>query len=344
MLMSKYLQQYLLFFLFRRTVHDHLNNMWKRSKGLQPGRLFNDLHPSLESDVFRSYVGETLRKVAVFRDFTPNVLRTLCLYLKKLHFLKGERLMRYGNLEYEMYILVAGKVWITDKRLSYGCTLGRNETLGESSMLSFAPRRYSAIAATNVETFAISRKDFDALIERYPKVKDILSALLRNGDYDYFEYKIYEMIDRLKELTGLERDQQIDILQARTNEIKSVVSGKETLNEEEAGDWITSSAKSAILHFLSRFISSGTDDDGLPFLYFVGRRNRYILISAKFKVSFQMIVFFFSHLFFITLFGVYRASGRYSICPPLIHPNCGFIKFYFTCIFLLCFICPAVAA
>lgn len=37
--------------------------MWKRSKGLQPAQLFNDLHPSLESDVFRSYVGDTLRKV-----------------------------------------------------------------------------------------------------------------------------------------------------------------------------------------------------------------------------------------------------------------------------------------
>lgn len=265
-------------FAIYRTVHDHLNNMWKRSKGLQPGKLFNDLHPSLESDVFRSYVGETLRKVAVFRDFTPNVLRTLCLYLKKLHFLKGERLMKFGNLEYEMHIIVTGKVWITDKRLSYGCTLGRYETFGESSMLTYAPRRYSAIAATNVEAFVISRKDFDALIERYPKVKNILGTLLHNGDYDYFEYKIYEMIDRLKELTGDERDRQIDLLQARTNEIKTVVSGKENLNEEEAGDWIKTSVKNAIAHSFNRFISSGTDDDGLPVLYFVGRRNKYVFL------------------------------------------------------------------
>ncbi|ODN03013.1 Cyclic nucleotide-gated olfactory channel [Orchesella cincta] len=293
------------------SVHDHLNNMWKRSKGLQPAQLFNDLHPSLESDVFRSFVGDTLRKVAVFRDFTPNVLRTLCLYLKKLHFLKGERLMKYGNLEYEMFIIVNGKIWITDKRLSYGCTLGKYETFGESSMLTFAPRRYTAVAATNVEAFVIARSDFDILIERYPKVKDILSTLLANGEYDYFEYKIYEMIDGLKELNGEDKDTQIDLLVARTNEIKSVVSGKETLSAEEAGDWTKQKSKKIFLYWVSRIFAVGSDDDNLPFIYFVGRRN--------------------------------RKTGKYSAFPPLIHPNCGFIKFYLSWVYFLCLISPAMA-
>ncbi|CAL8137954.1 unnamed protein product [Orchesella dallaii] len=293
------------------SVHDHLNNMWKRSKGLQPAQLFNDLHPSLESDVFRSFVGDTLRKVAVFREFTPNVLRTLCLYLKKLHFLKGERLMKFGNLEYEMFIIVNGKVWICDKRLSYGCTLGKYETCGESSMLTFAARRYTAVAATNVEAFVIARSDFDILIERYPKVKDILSALLSNGDYDYFEYKIYEMIDGLKELSGPDKDKQIDLLVARTNEIKAVVSGKETLSAEEAGDWTKQKSKKVFLYWLSRVISVGSDDDNLPFIYFVGRRN--------------------------------RKTGKYSVFPPLIHPNCGFIKFYLSWVYFFCLISPALA-
>lgn len=146
-------------------------------------------------------------------------------------------------------------------------------------MLTYAPRRYSAIAATDVEVFVIARIDFDALIERYPKVKNILNSLLSNGDYDYFEYKIYEMIDRLKELEGEERDKQISYLQIVTNEIKLVVSGKENLSLEEGGDWRKATTKNRIAHYLSHFIDYGSDNDGLGFLYFVGRRHKYIFTA-----------------------------------------------------------------
>lgn len=290
-------------------MHDHLNNMWKRTKGLQPARLFSDLHPSLESDVFRSYVGDTLRKVAVFNDFTPNVLRTLCLYLKKIHFLKGERLMKFGNLEYEMYIIVSGKVWITNKRLEYGCTLGKYETFGECSMLSLQARKFTAIAASNVETFCISRQDFQALIERYPKVKNILNDQLVKGTYDYFEHKIYSQVEMVAQFSKEEYNKFRDTRLARTAEIKSVVSAKENLESVEAGDWNKASAKNKCIQVLKRIWSSGSDDDGLAFFYWVGRRKK----------------------------------GKYSVWPPIIHANCGFLKLYFACVFLLCLICPALA-
>lgn len=47
--------------------------------------------------------------------------------MKKLYFTRGERIARKGNLEFEMYVIVDGDVWITGKQLQYRCTLGPGE-------------------------------------------------------------------------------------------------------------------------------------------------------------------------------------------------------------------------
>lgn len=140
--------------------------------------------------------------------------------------------MRFGNMEYEMNIIVSGRVWICDRCLQYGCTLKPGETFGESSMLSYNTRKYTAIAASPVELFQISRSDFDALVERYPNVSQELSKMLNHGERDYFEPKIYAFIDRIKELDREQRDKHIAILNAKSDEIRLIISTKENLCPE----------------------------------------------------------------------------------------------------------------
>jgi len=63
----------------------------------------------------------------VFKEFEANALQSLRKHVKKLHFLPGERISRAGNLEYEMHIIVRGKVWVAHESLIYGCCLHKNE-------------------------------------------------------------------------------------------------------------------------------------------------------------------------------------------------------------------------
>ena len=121
-------------------------------KGLQPRELLKDLHPALQSDLFREYIGDAvacvslcipahsicihfvgkisipvIAQVPLWYGESDCVVRNLCTYMKKLYFTRGERIARKGNLEFEMYVIVDGDVWITGKHLQYRCTLGPGE-------------------------------------------------------------------------------------------------------------------------------------------------------------------------------------------------------------------------
>ena len=50
----------------RRNCIEHMKHTWVLSKGLQPQELLGDLHPSLEADLFREYIGDAVSKVNEF--------------------------------------------------------------------------------------------------------------------------------------------------------------------------------------------------------------------------------------------------------------------------------------
>ena len=49
----------------RRKINENLEHTWLLSKGLQPHELMKELHPALQTDLFREYIGDALSKVTL---------------------------------------------------------------------------------------------------------------------------------------------------------------------------------------------------------------------------------------------------------------------------------------
>ena len=134
-------------------------------------------------------------------------------------------------------------------------------------MLYGNPRRYSAYAGAAVEAFCLTSKDYNQVLERYPTVRTELEKKVTALE-DLFER-------RIKKAAGITDP----VLVINSGILKKDASRKETINAyirtKQLPDPGKSDAVSSHENWFKqlgkKILGSGTDDENLPFLYFVKR-------------------------------------------------------------------------
>ena len=102
-----------------------------------------------------------------------------------LHSFKaGERIFARGDAGDELYLIRRGAVRILlplgTEEAHHLATFGRGSFFGEMAFLDQDPRSADAIAHTDTDLFALSRKSFDAFAEEHKKVaNNLLEGLAR---------------------------------------------------------------------------------------------------------------------------------------------------------------------
>ncbi|MGK0298593.1 MAG: CRP-like cAMP-binding protein [Gammaproteobacteria bacterium] len=123
---------------------------------------------------------EKLGRMKVLKELSPELMADLIHEIETKSFKNGEYICRQGEEAYEMFFIVGGDVDIVhhegkdEKRVA---TLGMFDSFGELGVLSGYPRTADAIAKGSVQLYSISRKDFDALIEKDKTVHDKIMRL-----------------------------------------------------------------------------------------------------------------------------------------------------------------------
>lgn len=109
-----------------------------------------------------------------------------------LAFPAGETFMRQGEPGGDvMYILLSGKVSVEASRGKTGsiklAVLGRGACLGEVSVLGDGPRTASVTTIEDVQAVAFERHRVQRIVERYPKVRKLLQAMIEGRARDTVE-------------------------------------------------------------------------------------------------------------------------------------------------------------
>lgn len=91
-------------------------------------------------------------------------------------------IMREGDFGKEVYLIISGKVVVTEKveKGSYRVLnyLGPGEIFGEMAMLENAPRSATLIAATSSKLLALTQENFTKIFKSHPRwAFKILTAL-----------------------------------------------------------------------------------------------------------------------------------------------------------------------
>jgi SulP family sulfate permease len=115
-----------------------------------------------------------LQEVGVFKGRKEATLAALGQRFDKRSIKAGDKIFARGDAGDELYLIRKGSVRVTlplDNGQSHHLSsFGRGDFFGEMAFLDGVPRSADAVAFTDVELFAISRKTFDAIAEEHKKV------------------------------------------------------------------------------------------------------------------------------------------------------------------------------
>src|SRR5689334_12299085 len=126
-----------------------------------------------------------VRRVFLFSSFTGNQLVTLTKRMSLVSYPKGAVLFQENTAGDSLYIIVSGSIRIlkssqtgkiADKdTLAF---LNRGDVLGEMALLAGEPRSNTAIVDSTAELLVITKREFDALLEKNPSMAVHLSRIL----------------------------------------------------------------------------------------------------------------------------------------------------------------------
>lgn len=124
-----------------------------------------------------------LRGVDLFKDIPGFVLAAVAQVMTPVYLEPGENIIRQGEVEQCMYIVVEGEV-----RVHAGDTtlmkLGQNETVGELAVLDPEPRAASVTAVGEAVLFRLDKAALDEVMADRPEMaQGIIRALCQRIRY-----------------------------------------------------------------------------------------------------------------------------------------------------------------
>jgi len=105
-------------------------------------------------------------------------------------FAEGEEILHQGDEGDEMYLVLNGRVRITAQTAGgkiHLAELGRDACIGEVSVLTGGPRTATVVALTKVDCVAFKRHRVERILADYPKVREVLEALIESRARDTIE-------------------------------------------------------------------------------------------------------------------------------------------------------------
>ena len=143
------------------------------------GRALEDI----ERDALLEDIQSIVDSSHLFKTLDPEGRRELIESGYVVRVPAGETLMRQGEPGGDaMYLILSGSVNVEASKGAKGSVklaiLGRGACLGEVSVLGGGPRTATITALEDVQAVAFERHRIMRIIDRYPKVRSILEAMI----------------------------------------------------------------------------------------------------------------------------------------------------------------------
>jgi len=136
-------------------------------------------------------IEEMLARVSIFAPLSKEQLASLASLVVRRSFVRGSVIIREGDTDAALYVIVSGDVAIT-KRIATGtgelqlATLHAGDFFGEMTLIDGAPRSASVTAITPTECLVLTRWVFNTTLRSDPMIAvamlPVLSRRIRETD------------------------------------------------------------------------------------------------------------------------------------------------------------------
>src|SRR5262245_36616385 len=122
---------------------------------------------------------EALHSVPLFSDLSPRDLEKVRQLADEVDLPAGHVLMRQGENGSQMFIILEGEARVEHDGREIA-VLGYGDVLGEMAIVAEGPRVATATLTKPSHLFVIAHREFHALMDDYPSVRDcVLSTVAR---------------------------------------------------------------------------------------------------------------------------------------------------------------------
>lgn len=116
-----------------------------------------------------------------FRGFKPEEITQITKLMIPVVYAGGEPILKEGEVSKVLMLITSGQAkvvkTIDEKNVKILALLGEGEIIGEMSFFDDAPHNASVVAHNNLNVLALSKKDFESIIEKNERLA--LKILIR---------------------------------------------------------------------------------------------------------------------------------------------------------------------
>ena len=161
----------------KQRIGNHFELAWQKNLGLDTDKLFDDLSPSLRTDLSLDLYLKAITSVPMFANKDANFTRLLSTVMQPMTVREGEYIVRKGEIGEEMFFLFQGQVDVVseDARVVFA-SMHSGSFFGEISLLFRCPRTASIRAAVNCDLFTLTKAHLDKVLENFAEIEADIRA------------------------------------------------------------------------------------------------------------------------------------------------------------------------
>lgn len=162
-----------------------IDYMWQTKQSFDQEKVLRKLPEKLRAQITVHVHLETLRRVEVFSDCEPGLLKDIVVKLKSQVYSPGDYICRKGDVGKEMYIVKSGRLQVVGSDgLTVLATLSEGSYFGEISILNLSEignRRTADVRSVGFsDLLCLSKNNLLDVLTDYPEARTMLEERGRN--------------------------------------------------------------------------------------------------------------------------------------------------------------------
>ena len=139
---------------------------------MEDGRIIADEMPA-----HAARIRDFLQTVEPFRNLSPGDLGDVAAHMAERHYRRGETVIRQGDPADALYLISSGTAEIVRGRAG-PTRLGPGELFGEGALMRGGRRNTTVVAADELDTLVLEKRDFETTISRSKPLREQLARLV----------------------------------------------------------------------------------------------------------------------------------------------------------------------
>lgn len=165
----------------KQKVHEYFDECCTKQKWFEEDKILLGLSRNLQIEIMQHCRGQIVCMVPFLKNAGEAFISAVVLLLEPLACIPGERVIRVGEVETDMYLIQYGTMDVFVKGAEEEATvsLSEGDHFGEIAFLENRPRNADVVATTACRVFRLTREKFMPLLKSHPSVLSLLQRTAR---------------------------------------------------------------------------------------------------------------------------------------------------------------------